>query len=148
MEPFGINPIYVNRVEFFWSRFWKSMRPNVFKYLEETDQVNVYMAEVITCSYTNLIYEYPFVGYEEKIAEVLFNKSLYHFFDTQEALWNSQFEVVVAKRLTSHGIGYSFNVLEAEELLNLDESEFFHHKNCLTQLLILGFPRISITIKV
>lgn len=121
MEPFGVNEEYLKNFNFFWSRFVRKMRPKVFEYLEETDQVDVYMAEVMVCEYTNLIYDYPFVGYEKKITEVLLNKSLDHLFDTQEALWNSQFEVVVAKRLTSQGFGYSFNILAAEELLNLEE---------------------------
>jgi hypothetical protein len=119
LEPFEF--AFSSNFDIFYAKFRQYNRLRAFKYLEDTNQVETYLSQVLVCLSINQIYKYPYVGYESKIAEVLRNKSLNDKFEQQEALWNSMYETIFVTRLTSHGFGYTFNILDDDEILNFEE---------------------------
>jgi hypothetical protein len=121
MEPFTFNKSLYTNFDIFYSKFSEKARKRAFKYLEETNQVEIYLTEVFVCHHIIFTYDYPYKGYERKFVEILHKKSLKHQFDTQKASWDSQFKVPFTKRLTSQGFGYTFNVVSDRVILDFDE---------------------------
>lgn len=109
------------RDDFFFAIVFEEDKPVLFNFLEDNDLIDIFFTQVYVCVFTNYIFEYPFKDYERGIVPALRNISLKHKFHHQKASWNSQFETVFAKRLTSHGFGYSFNILDVAEILNVEE---------------------------
>jgi hypothetical protein len=106
---------------FFFARVHNESKDRVNEYLNENNLVETYFTQIVICAYTAYMYEYHVEGYENAFVPTLLNFSYAHRFDTQVGLWNSRFETVFAKRLTSQGFGYSFNILDVVEILNIDE---------------------------
>jgi hypothetical protein len=79
------------------------------------------MADILACDYVTYVHDYPFKGYERSIVPILKNRSIANQFWKHKALWNSQYEVALASRLTWRGFANSFNVLDVEEILRLEE---------------------------
>lgn len=122
MEPFKINRTLEYHKDIFYSKFYSVNKQRAFEYLNETNQVESFYTQVFVCVHSNFNYVNPFVGYENAIVDVLRNMSkTNHKFESQKALWNSKIETEFAKRLTSHGFSYSFNVLNDEDILNFQE---------------------------
>jgi hypothetical protein len=120
LEPMYQSKEFVTR-EFKTAFLFLRNKTFVNEYIKNNNLVETYLTEVAVCTYGSQLYKYPFENYENAFVPTLLNFSYAHQFDKQEAVWNSQFETVFAKRLTSQGFGYSFNILDVNEILNIDE---------------------------
>ncbi|CAO1405347.1 unnamed protein product [Diamesa serratosioi] len=64
---------------------------------------------------------YNYEDYEHMIVPTIHGQAQTEWFKNQTGAWNTFYAPKFAEILTTRGYGYSFNVLEAEELLNVDE---------------------------
>lgn len=120
MEPFHLDQVFMHD-DFYYAKFIHEDRPVLFKFLEDNNLIHMFFTKIYVCTWTSYFFEYPFEDYQRFIVPILKNISLERTFEQQEASWNSQFKAAFAKRLTSRGFGYSFNILDADEILNVDE---------------------------
>lgn len=120
LEPF-LEDEQFNNLDFVLASEIPHLKPNLFKYLQENDVINPFFTEILMCNTRPFYYEYPFEFSGTAMIEYLRNRSNEQNFRHQKASWNSQYNTVFAKRLTSHGFGYSFNILDADEILNVEE---------------------------
>jgi hypothetical protein len=120
LEPFIFDEKFLND-DFYYSRRFKEERPILFKFLKDNNLVNIFFTKVQVCFVRAFFYEYPFKNYENEIVPTLRNISSDDSFSKQEALWNSKYETTFVKRLTEQGFGYSFNILNANDILNFDK---------------------------
>jgi hypothetical protein len=93
----------------------------IFDYVENSSQLEERMTDILACNHYSFVYDYPFKGYERSIVPILRNRSIGNQFWKHKALWNSQYEVALASRLTWKGFANSFNVLDVEKILRLEE---------------------------
>jgi Amiloride-sensitive sodium channel len=120
-----LEPIYRSK-EFLTREVKRAFLSNLNKtfineYVKNNNLVETFLTQIVVCAKQPYLYKYPFENYENAFVPTLLNFSYAHHFDKQEAMWNSQFETVFAKRLTSQGFGYSFNILDVNEILNIDK---------------------------
>lgn len=79
------------------------------------------VSQVWVCKYENLYGNYEFHNYEHTIVPAIHEQSQINWFKNQTAEWNTYYTPQFAEILTTRGYGFSFNILEAEDLLNVDE---------------------------
>lgn len=120
MEPMSLNDEF-RSLSFQTEVMLNKNRKFVNEYITKRNLVETYFTQLVICGYAPYMYRYLFKNYEDAFVQTLLNFSYAHQFERQEALWNSQFETVFAKRLTAQGFGYSFNMLDVDKILNIDE---------------------------
>jgi hypothetical protein len=60
------------------------------------------------------------VKYEHLIVPVIKSRSSREWLQRQNGSWNNVFQVPFAEVLTSRGCGFSFNIMDAEQIFNAD----------------------------
>jgi hypothetical protein len=78
----------------------------------------------INAGICNNMFRFGYQGDKITLASILkaFKKtSQAKWFEQQSASWKEKFQVKFAEVRTSRGIGFSFNLIDDEELLNFDE---------------------------
>ena len=119
IQPFQFDRLGVDNTDFLISWLNLNARERIFKQLNETNQVENFMSQLSICPNAMFLYEIPIKNYERSIVSTLRNFSHFDLFEHQESTWNSRFEVSFVKRLTSYGFAYTFNLIDAEEVLNV-----------------------------
>ena len=64
--------------------------------------------------------EYFYEDYEHMIVPTIHKQAQTEWFINQSAEWNTIYAPTFAEILTTRGYGFSFNILEAKDVLNLD----------------------------
>lgn len=122
LEPFSEQDfLQFHDWDFLLAHSYPQLKQKLFKILKEQDITDQFFTLILMCKIRTFFYEYPFEFSVNAMVDDLRNKSNERNFLQQKALWNSEFEVDFAKRLTSHGFGYSFNILDAKDVFNLEE---------------------------
>lgn len=65
--------------------------------------------------------QYKFYNYEHTIVPTIHKYAQSKWFKNQTAEWNSHYSPKFAEMLTTRGYGFTFNILKAEDLLNVDQ---------------------------
>ena len=78
------------------------------------------MSQVLVCKSIELLREYYYENYEHMIVPAIHEHVQTEWFKNQTAEWNSYYAPKFAEILTTRGYGFSFNILDAKDLLNVD----------------------------
>lgn len=65
--------------------------------------------------------DFYYENYEHVIVPTIQKQAQTKWFKNQTTEWNTFYAPKFAKILTTRGYGFTFNILEAKELLNVDE---------------------------
>jgi len=116
--------------EFPFERYFKQsvFQPAMFYPRETQIQLHqqgllvILAVECIVC-HNRFFFDEIFIGDYEKLIPTFIRKgvSQTEWFKVQQASWNDKYSVPFAEIQTKRGMGWTFNMLDAEDLLKLDK---------------------------
>lgn len=91
---------------------------------------------------------YSYENYEHLIVPTIHGQVQTDWFKNQTAAWNTLYTPKFAEILTTRGYGFTFNILEAKDLLNVDELRISSKlsKSINSKIYFAGYQKTSFMI--